>query len=96
MLQKKLLFMPLSRVFSLQISEHRNIPAILPNYFGHLGKVKRLPPPPKYFCHVTELFQRAKGCAGKIPVYGGKNKSGQLAKKKPEYGRIKNSGQLLL
>ena len=63
--------MALSRVFSLQISEHQNIPAILPNYFGHLGKVKVCPPPTKYFCHFTKLFQRAKVCAGKIPVYGG-------------------------
>ena len=33
--------------------------------------------------HFTELFQRTKRCAGKIPAYGGKNKSGQLAEKKP-------------
>ena len=34
------LFLPMSRVFSLQIIENRNIPAILPNYFGHLLYVK--------------------------------------------------------
>ena len=44
----------------------------------------------------TELFQRTKRCAGKIPVYGGKNKSGLLAEKKPAYGMIKNFGQILL
>ena len=33
----------------------------------------------------TELFQWSKRCAGKIPVYGGKNKSGQWAEKKPAY-----------
>ena len=38
----------------------------------------------------TELFQWSKRCAGKIPVYGGKNKSDQWAEKKPAYGRIKN------
>ena len=41
----------------------------------------------------TELFQWAKRCAGKIPEYGGKNKSCLLAEKKPAYGRIKDNGQ---
>ena len=36
----------------------------------------------------TELFQWTKRCARKIPVYGGKNKSGLLSEKKPAYGRI--------
>ena len=44
----------------------------------------------------TELFQWTKRCAGKLPAYGGKNKSGLMAEKKPAYGRIKNYGQLLL
>ena len=44
--------MPLSRIFPLQISEHRNIPAILPNYFSHLGKVNCLPASPAS----TEIF----------------------------------------
>ena len=43
-----------------------------------------------------ELFQCTKRCAGKIPAYGGKNKSGLMAEKKPAYGRIKNYSQLLL
>ena len=43
-----------------------------------------------------ELFQCTKRCTGKIPAYGGKNKSGLMAEKKPAYGRIKNYGQLLL
>ena len=34
-----------------------------------------------------------KVCMGKICEYGGKNKSGLLAEKKPAYGRKKNSGQ---
>ena len=46
--------------------------------------------------HFTELFQWTKRCAGKLPAYGVKNKSGQLAEKKPAYGRIKNYSQLLL
>ena len=33
----------------------------------------------------TELFQWTKRCAGKICEYGGKNKSGLLAEKKPAY-----------
>ena len=37
----------------------------------------------------TDIFHWSKWCAGKIPEYGGKNKSGLLAKKKPAYGRIK-------
>ena len=41
----------------------------------------------------AELFQWTKRCAGKIHEYGGKNKSGLLAEKKPAYGRKKNSGQ---
>ena len=49
----------------------------------------------KNFRHFTELFQRTKRWAEKIPVqctaYDGKNKSGQLAENKPAYGRIKNS-----
>ena len=46
----------------------------------------------RYTCHTnpkmknsrrfTELFQWTKRCAGKIPIYGGKNKSGLLAEKK--------------
>ena len=40
-----------------------------------------------------ELFQWTKRSAGKIPVCGGKNKSGQLAEKNPAYGWIKNYGQ---
>ena len=43
----------------------------------------------KNFCHFTELFQGTKRCAGKIPAYGGTNKSGQLAEKKPAYSRKK-------
>ena len=39
----------------------------------------------KNFCHFTELFQGTKRCAEKIPAYGGKNKFGQLAEKKPAY-----------
>ena len=31
--------------------------------------------------HFTELFQWTKRCAGKLPAYGVKNKSGQLAEK---------------
>ena len=41
----------------------------------------------------TELFQWTKRCTGKIPEYGGKNKSGLLAEKKPACGREINSGQ---
>ena len=37
----------------------------------------------------TELFQWTKRCAGKLPAYGGKNKSGLIAEKKPAYGQIK-------
>ena len=37
----------------------------------------------------SELFQWTKRCAGKIPEYSGKKKSGQLAEKKPAYGREK-------
>ena len=37
----------------------------------------------------TELFQWSKRCAGKIPEYGGKNKSGLEAEKKPAYDMIK-------
>ena len=37
----------------------------------------------------AELFQWTKRCAGKIHEYGGKNKSGLLAEKKPAYGRKK-------
>ena len=37
----------------------------------------------------TELFQWTKRCVGKIREYGGKNKSGLLAEKKPAYGRKK-------
>ena len=44
----------------------------------------------------TELFRWTKRCAGKLPAYGGKNKSGLMAEKKPAYGRIKKYGQLLL
>ena len=29
-------FLQIGRVFSVQISVHRNCPAYLPNYFGHL------------------------------------------------------------
>ena len=50
----------------------------------------------KYSRLFTELFQWTKRCAGKLPAYGGKNKSGLMAEKKPAYGRIKNYGQLLL
>ena len=35
--------------------------------------------------HFIELFQ----WTGKLPAYGVKNKSGQLAEKKPAYGPIK-------
>ena len=42
----------------------------------------------------AELFQRTKRCAGKLPVYGGKNKNiGLLTGKKTAYDRIKNYGQ---
>ena len=44
----------------------------------------------------TELFQWTKNWAGEIPAYGGKNKSGLMAEKKPAYGQIINYGQLLL
>ena len=53
----------------------------------------RTDPKMKNFCLFTELFRWAKRCAGKIPEYGGKNKSGLLAEKKPAYGRKKNYGQ---
>ena len=36
----------------------------------------------------TELCQCTKRSAGKIPAYGGKNKSGLMDEKKPAYGRI--------
>ena len=50
----------------------------------------------KNSCHFTDLFQWTKRCAGKLPAYGGKIKSGLMAEKKPAYGWIKNYGQLLL
>ena len=37
--------------------------------------------------HFIELFQ----WTGKLPAYGVKNKSGQLAEKKPAYGLIKKT-----
>ena len=43
--------------------------------------------------YLQNYFSGQKGVhAGKIPEYGGKNKSGLLAEKKLAYGRIKNSG----
>ena len=47
----------------------------------------------KYIILYAELFQRIKKCAGKIRVYGGKNKTRLLSEKKPAYDRIKNYGQ---
>ena len=47
----------------------------------------------KSFSLYAKLFQRTKRCAGKIPVYGGKNEISQLTEKKPAYDSIKNYGQ---
>ena len=43
----------------------------------------------KKFPPIIHHFSDQKGVQEKKPEYGGKNKSGLLAEKKPAYGRIK-------
>ena len=60
--------MPFFRVFSLQISEHRNIPAILPNYFGHLCKVKSLPASTEMFLPFYRIISEGNMLVGLVIV----------------------------
>ena len=55
-------------------------------YLPNRTENEKFPP----ICRIIPVDKR---CAGKIHEYGGKNKFGLLAEKKPAYGRKKNSDQ---